>query len=147
MLSEGKLHGIAIREASRAAMRAQQQVEVSVARGLIGDYRGTGLRQVTFLDAAQWQEAMQELDTALPWHTRRANLLIAGFELPSVVGCRLQIGTCVFIIHGETEPCQRMDELHPGLRQTLVPDLRGGVWGRVLEGGSLQVGQTVQVLP
>jgi MOSC domain-containing protein YiiM len=128
-------------------MHEQQQAEVTVERGLVDDYRGGGLRQVTFLDLAQWQEAVQELGVVLPWHTRRANLLLEGIELAETVGQQLQIGDCLFTIYGETEPCQRMDELQPGLRGTLSLDMRGGVWARVVRGGLLQVGQRVQVLP
>jgi len=146
MDTSGTLQGIAVREASRAPMKEQQQVEVTITDGIVQDYRGTGLRQVTLLDVRQWQEVLAELGLDLPWHTRRANLLIAGIDLPAAVGWRLQIGACRFAIGGETTPCQRMDELHPGLRQILSPQMRGGVWGKVLQGGTLRVGDSVQVL-
>jgi MOSC domain-containing protein YiiM len=127
-------------------MQEQPQAEVTVESGLVDDYRGGGLRQVTFLDSAQWQEAIRELGVTLPWHTRRANLLLEGIELSETVGQQVQIGDCLFTIYGETEPCQRMDELQPGLRGILSLDLRGGVWGRVVRGGLLHVGQGVRVL-
>ena len=146
MRTLGTLQGIAVREASRAPMKEQQQVEVTTTHGIVQDYRGTGLRQVTLLDIGQWQEVLAELGIELPWYTRRANLLIAGIDLPAAVGWRLQIGACRFAIGGETTPCQRMDELHPGLRQILSPHMRGGVWGKVLQGGPLRVGDSVQVL-
>jgi hypothetical protein len=110
-------------------MKEQQQVEVTVRHGIVEDYRGTGLRQVTLLDAGQWQQVVAELGVDLPWHTRRA------------------IGECRFAIGGETTPCQRMDELQPGLRGTLTPEMRGGVWGKVLSGGQLRVGDSVRVFP
>jgi hypothetical protein len=59
----------------------------------------------------------------------------------------MQIGACLFTIYSEIEPCQRMDELQPGLRNTLSLDMRGCVWARVVRGGLLQVGQRVQILP
>lgn len=147
MSMQGTLRGIAVRAASRAPMQEQQQAEVTVECGLVDDYRGGGLRQVTLLDSAQWQEAIRELGVALPWHTRRANLLLEGIELAEAVGQQIQIGDCLFTIYGETEPCQRMDELQPGLRGTLSLDMRGGVWARVVRGGLVHVGQRVQVLP
>ena len=76
---------------------------------------------------------------------QRANLLVDGLDLPGTVGNRLRIGDCLFEIHGETDPCERMDELQAGLRAGLVPEMRGGVWGRVLESGQLRVGQAVEV--
>jgi len=142
----GTVKGIAVREASRAPMKEQQQVEVTLTHGIVQDYRGVGLRQVTFLDVGQWQEVLAELGVELPWYTRRANVLIEGLDLPATVGRRLQIGACRFAIGGETTPCERMDELQPGLRHVLTPGLRGGVWGKVLQGGPLRVGDEVQVL-
>ena len=142
----GTVKGIAVRDASRAPMKEQQQVEVTLQQGIVQDYRGTGMRQVTFLDVGQWQEVLAERGVDLPWYTRRANVLIEGLDLPTTVGRRLQIGACRFAIGGETTPCERMDALQPGLRRVLTPSLRGGVWGKVLQGGPLRVGDEVQVL-
>ena len=142
----GTVKGIAVRDASRAPMKEQQQVEVTLQHGIVQDYRGTGLRQVTFLDLGQWQEVLEELGIDLPWYTRRANVLIEGIDLPATVGWRLQVGACRFAIGGETTPCDRMDELQPGLRRILTPALRGGVWGKVLQVGVLHVGDEVHVL-
>jgi MOSC domain-containing protein YiiM len=127
-------------------MQEQEEVEVTLPQGIVQDYQGTGLRQVTFLDVGQWQDVLNELGLDLPWHTRRANVLIEGLALPSAVGRRLQIGVCRFAIGGVTTPCGRMDEIQPGLRGILAPQLRGGVWGKVLQGGPLRVGDSVQVL-
>ena len=142
----GTLKGIAVRQASRAAMQEHTAVDVTIAAGIVQDYRGTGRRQVTFLASAQWRQVMEALGVDLPWHTRRANLFIEGCDLHTAVGGRLQIGDCHFAIEGETEPCQRMDELQAGLRQALAPNMRAGVWGKVVQGGRLEVGQSVHLL-
>lgn len=146
MSTIGILQAIAVRTASRASMQERQRVTVTIEQGIVEDYRGSGLRQVTFLSAQQWHDVLQELGVDLPWHTRRANLLIDGLDLSATIGERLQIGECLFTIYGETEPCQRMDELHPGLRQTLWPSLRAGVWGKVVQGGTLEVDQSIQIV-
>ncbi len=146
MHTSGIVKGIAVRDASRAPMKEHQQVEVTLQQGIVQDYRGTGLRQVTFLDIGQWQEVLAALGIDLPWYTRRANVLIEGIDLSATVCRRLQVGACRFAIGGETTPCERMDELQPGLRHTLSPALRGGAWGKVLQGGALCVGDAVQVL-
>jgi MOSC domain-containing protein YiiM len=119
---------------------------VTLQQGIVQDYRGTGLRQVTFLDIGQWQEVLAALGIDLPWYTRRANVLIEGIDLPATVGRRLQVGACRFAIGGETTPCERMEEIQPGLRRLLTPALRGGVWGKVLQGGALHIGDEVKVL-
>ena len=145
MSGQATLQGIAVRGASRAPMRELQEANVTVTDGIVEDYRGTGLRQVTFIDAGQWRRVLGELGVDLPWHTRRANLLVDGLDLPGTVGSRLRIGDCLFEIRGETEPCERMEELQAGLRSGLVPEMRGGVWGKVLESGQLRVGQSVEI--
>jgi len=142
----GIVKSIAVRDTSRAPMKEQQQVEVTLQQGIVQDYRGTGLRQVTFLDIGQWQEVLAALGIDLPWYTRRANVLIEGIDLPATVGRRLQVGACRFAIGGETTPCERMEEIQPGLRRLLTPALRGGVWGKVLQGGALHIGDEVKVL-
>ena len=145
MSDQATLQGIAVRGASRAPMREVQEASVTVTDGIVEDYRGTGLRQVTFIDAGQWRQVVGELGVDLPWHTRRANLLVGGLDLPGTVGSRLRIGDCLFEIQGETEPCERMNELQAGLRAGLVPEMRGGVWGKVLESGHIRVGQSVEI--
>jgi MOSC domain-containing protein YiiM len=146
MPEQGTLRGIAVRSASRAPMQERQEVKVTIEQGIREDYRGSGLRQVTFISVEQWQETIKELDVDLPWHTRRANLLIEGIDLPDTVGEQIRIGDCLFTIYGETEPCQRMEELQAGLQQALRPALRAGVWGKVVEGGTLRVGESVRVI-
>lgn len=146
MPAQGTLRGIAVRGAQRAPMQERQEAEVTIEQGITADYRGSGLRQVTFISVEQWQETMAALDADLPWHTRRANLLIDGIDLPDTVGEQIRIGDCLFTIYGETEPCPRMEELQAGLQQALQPDLRAGVWGKVVEGGTLRVGESVQVI-
>jgi MOSC domain-containing protein YiiM len=145
MSDQATLQGIAVRGASRAPMREVQEASVTVTDGIVEDYRGTGLRQVTFIDAGQWRQVVGELGVDLPWHTRRANLLVGGLDLPGTVGSRLRIGDCLFEIQGETEPCERMNELQAGLRAGLAPEMRGGVWGKVLESGHIRVGQSVEI--
>jgi MOSC domain-containing protein YiiM len=44
---------------------------------------------------------------------------------------------------GETDPCGNMERAHPGLRAALTPNWRGGIYGEVLEGGTLSVGDAV----
>jgi MOSC domain-containing protein YiiM len=40
-----------------------------------------------------------------------------------------------------------MDEARKGLRRALEPDMRAGVWGRVLTGGTIRLGDRVLVVP
>jgi MOSC domain-containing protein YiiM len=40
-----------------------------------------------------------------------------------------------------------MDEAHDGLREALSADWRGGVYGKVLEGGPIRIGDPVRWAP
>lgn len=137
----GRLKGIAIRGASRAAMEEVAAVSVSVESGLAGDRHGSIVaRQVTVLSAADWRATCDELGADLPWTVRRANLLLDGVDLPRAAGARVRIGQCLLEITGETGPCERMDEQRDGLRRALTPDWRGGRTCRVVSGGEIRVG-------
>ena len=133
-------------------METLDHVEVSVERGLSGDFRGVvkpggkGRRQVTLVETGDWAAAMAETGHSIPWFERRANLLVEGFDLPQRAGTRLRIGTDVLLeITRETDPCERMEALAPGLRAALLVDWRGGACSRVLAGGMIRVGDTIRV--
>ena len=137
----GKLLGIAVRSASRAPMREVQEASVSLDEGVGGDFRGRpGPRQVTVLSSEAWADACRDLGSDLHWTTRRANLLVEGLDLARTQGGRLQIGELILEITGETDPCARMDEQVPGLRQALESDWRGGITCRVLTPGPITPG-------
>lgn len=142
------LLGIAIKRVKRAPMELLPQVQLSAACGLEGDYRGApGKRQVTLLSLAAWQRACAELGVALPWQTRRANLLVDDLPLHETTGALITLGAAVLEVTGETDPCERMEAAHPGLFAALAPQWRGGVTCRVVEGGLLAVGMDVTFTP
>ena len=148
LLSGLLLKAIAIRAAQRAPMQLLRHCEVSPERGLEGDSRGKpGSRQVTVLSEESWQAACDELGQTLPWFERRANLLISGYEFSAAdVGRILRIGEVELRISRETMPCRRMEEVCTGLSQALGPRWRGGVCCRVIRGGQIRVGDTVELL-
>jgi MOSC domain-containing protein YiiM len=119
--------------------------EVGIADGLKGDVRGKKLgRQVTVLFREGWQRACSELGVELPWTTRRANLFIAGVPVPRE-GARIVIGALVLEVTQETRPCQVMEAAERGLRRALTPEWRGGVCCSVIAGGTIRVGDKVEV--
>ncbi|MGI9385679.1 MAG: MOSC domain-containing protein [Methyloligellaceae bacterium] len=146
----GRLVGIARKAKKRAPMEELEQVRITSEGGLDGDFRGSVRnRAVTVLARESWTAALADLAPAmdLPWTLRRANLLVEGIALPQLVCARLQIGPVLLEIMDETWPCARMEEQHPGLRKALIPDWRGGVVCRVLEGGEVTLGDDVEILP
>ena len=133
------LAGIAIKPASRSPMQELTSSAISAESGLDGDFRGKpGKRQITVLSKEAWQQACDELEIDFPWTTRRANLLLTGINFGAEdVGKILVIGEVRLKITRETDPCKRMDEAQPGLKQALMPGWRGGVCCRVLNTGQI----------
>ena len=66
---------------------------------------------------------------------------IALMELP--LGTRLRIGEALFELTVECEPCNLMDQLRPGLKETLKG--QRGMLARVTQSGTLSVGDAILV--
>lgn len=142
----GRVVAIAIRTAVKGPMRELREAVASADGGIDGDVKVAAHRGVTLIDRGQWSEVTRELKAELPWHTRRANVLVEGLNLAELIGKQIRIGAVELTVNAETKPCGLMDELHPGLRQALVPDCRGGVYGRVTRSGSFKLGDSVTLM-
>jgi MOSC domain-containing protein YiiM len=139
-----KLIGIAIREKKRAPMQNLDRAYISLDKGVENDFRGkASKRQVTVMSLAAWQEANAELDTELPWMTRRANLLVDELALQNTAGKTLRIGEVELLITQETDPCERMQEAADGLFSVLKVHWRGGVCCRVIREGQVTLGDEI----
>lgn len=156
MTGVGRLGGIARHARSRAPIETLRAVAVTCAEGVRGDGRGairpgkSGRRQISLIEAESWAAALRDLglegDPTLPWHVRRANLLVKGLRLPREPGRVIAIGATLRIeVTCECDPCSRMEEVAPGLKGALMPDWRGGVLGRVLTDGEIVVGDEVRI--
>ena len=143
----GMLRAIAHRPVDGEPMREALEANVQPGRGLDSENRKPGRREVTLLSAESWADACHELGVEIPWHFRRANFLIQGIDLPATLGQVITIGSVKIRIHGETRPCGIMESQQKGLRDALKPNLRGGVHGEVLIGGTIRVGDPVVVHP
>ena len=146
----GRLLGIARHAYSKAPIEVIGVADVSLAEGIRGDFRGAmkgkpHARQVTLLELGDWETALAEVGAALPWQERRANLLV-DLDLPQTSGALVRIGAEVILeITRETDPCERMDALAPGLRAALLPDWRGGTCAMVRTGGRIAVGDAIRI--
>jgi len=56
---------------------------------------------------------------------------------------KMWIGSVLLQITRECEPCSRMEEIRPGLQELLRG--RRGMLARVLQGGTINVGETIQL--
>jgi MOSC domain-containing protein YiiM len=130
-------------------MEELETVHITVESGLDGDFRGTvkpggrGQRQVSLIEAGDWAAATADLGARIRWSQRRANLLVDGFDLPQQEGARVRIGPVLLEITQECDPCSRMEEIAPGLMAALTSDWRGGALAKVIEGGTIRIGDTI----
>lgn len=140
---QGRIAGIAIRTSRMGPMREIAEAVATAGAGLDVDLRVSRRRGLTLISAEGWEEAIRELGADLPWYSRRANVLVESFPLETSIGRTMTVGKVIVTIHGETEPCPAMDQIHPGLQAALRPNLRAGVYGEVLQGGAIRINDTI----
>ena len=145
--TDGRVVAMALRTAEGGPMREVEASTAPVDGWLDGDHGGSTKRGVTLISREAWEQVNAELGTDLPWHTRRANVCVEGLTLLPLVGRRLRVGEVELEILDETRPCNLMDQLQPGLLAALIPEGRGGIYGRVCAGGRIAVGDTIEILP
>jgi MOSC domain-containing protein YiiM len=76
----------------------------------------------------------------------RENITTTGLRVNSLpTGELLAIGEAVLEVTGPCDPCPRMDEIRMGLQQELQG--QRGTLCRVVEGGRIQRGDTIQIQP
>jgi len=140
------IRAIAIKNRSRAAMQVIDSAQITVANGILGDFRGTQQgRQITILSESAWRKACAEVDSDLPWTTRRANLLVDEIEFDaSYVGKTVRIGDVELMVTRQTDPCSLMDAQHQGLTAALTPDWRGGICCNVIKPGEIKIGDQIE---
>ena len=74
----------------------------------------------------------------------RENITTRGIALMNLpLGTRLRIGEAMFELTVECEPCNLMDQLRPGLKETLKG--QRGMLARVTQSGALSVGDAILI--
>ena len=139
-MTQGRVEAIWIKRFKRGPMDAVETTEMVAKRGLVGNADQGGRRQVTIIDAAVWEAVVAELGVALDPAARRANIMVRGLDLAKRRKHILQLGECRIQIFTEAKPCERMDEVQPGLKAALYDHWRGGACGQVITGGTLTRG-------
>ena len=140
----GHVEGIWIKRAHRGVMDGVQSATLVTGQGLAGNVDRSRRRQVTLLEAENWEACLRALNATADPARRRANILLRGIAVAHTRGRILVIGDCTLTIGGELTPCERMDEVTPGLQAALRPEWRGGVFAQVLSGGVIRVGDSVR---
>ncbi len=136
---QGTVLALAQRPLKGAEMLTVDHLNMSREEGVIGDHGSSKRRQVSILDVQAWNAACAAVGQDLPWTVRRANILIEDVDLPGLVGQIVRIGTAEIEILGEVTPCHLMDSVKLGLKDALMPEWRGGVYGRITQPGTVRI--------
>ena len=140
----GVLEAIWVKRVHRGPMDARESATLIAGKGLEGSVGRSSRRQVTLIEREVWDALMRETGANAPPSTRRANLMVSGVPLFDTRKRILRIGDTRLEIAGETKPCERMEEAVPGLRAAMYRDWRGGAFAKVIAGGVIRVGDTVE---
>ena len=127
---------------SRAPLVSVPSVSAVPETGLEGDRHAKpkSRRQVLLVE----QEVLDEF--GLDPGAIREQVTVRGLGLDRLaLGARIRVGGALLEVAGPCEPCARMDEVRPGLRQAL--DGRRGRFVRVIEAGTFTVGDALHVEP
>lgn len=140
-LQRGNVVSLQVCPGHRKPMQPKESIEALTALGIKGDVHAIAesSRQVLLID----QETLQMLGLT-PGQVKE-NITTAGIVLTQLTrGQRLRVGRAVVQVTTPCSPCSRMDELRPGLQE----ELRGrrGILARVLQGGTIRVGDPIDLL-
>jgi MOSC domain-containing protein YiiM len=142
-MTSGRLDAIWVKRAHRGRMDPVPEATLVAGKGIAGDVNTSRRRQITIIEREIWESLMHQLGADADPAGRRANLMISGVRLAETRGRTLRIGGVRLAIGGETTPCERMDEVVPGLRAAMQPGWGGGVFAQVLDDGIITVGDVV----
>jgi MOSC domain-containing protein YiiM len=147
----GRLEWIGLRPVRREPMQSVTEATVETDRNLVGDHarpKSGGKRQVTLIQHEHLAAVAGYLGHSSPIDPGRLrrNLAVSGINLLSLKNRRVRIGQEVILeITGECHPCSRMEEeLGPGGYNAMRG--HGGLTARIIMGGTIRVGDEVQVM-
>lgn len=141
----GRLEAIWIKRARRGPMDPVERATLEEDLGLVGNANRGGRRQVTVIEREVFERMRDEVGPGVAPAMRRANLMVSGVRLEETRGAVLVVGGCRIRVAGETRPCNRMEEAHPGLQAALDPGWGGGCYGVVEAGGEIRIGDAVRL--
>jgi MOSC domain-containing protein YiiM len=148
----GAVAWIGVRAERRGQVRSVEAAELLPGLGVAGDHRTIGRepnpsssRQLTLLQAEHLAviASLAGAPEVRPEWTRR-NVLVRGINLLALKDRRFRLGGVLIEGTGICHPCSRMEEnLGPGAYNAMRG--HGGITARILERGTVRVGDPVVV--
>ena len=143
----GRVEWIGIRAERRAPVTWLDQVEAIAGYGLAGDHyasKSNGKRQVTLIQSEHLEAVAKILGKSdVRAADVRRNLLVSGINLLALRNRQFRIGAVLLEGSGPCEPCSRMEEVL-GVGGYNAMRGHGGITARILEGGVLKVGESLE---
>ncbi|MEO0491875.1 MAG: MOSC domain-containing protein [Actinomycetota bacterium] len=135
--------GLQIAKATRLGMVAVDEVEIETAAGIVGDrYHGSKHRQVSVQSLEELAEAEADFGASLDPLLTRRNITIDTGRVPRTPGHRWRVGPVELEVVRDAAPCKLLDD-NLGVGARTAMRRRAGVICRVIEGGPLRIGDTV----
>jgi len=129
----------------RLPMRAVDEVVAETGKGLVGDrYHGARHRQVSVQSLDALAEVEARYGAPVSAHLTRRNLTLSHGAVPRTPGSLVRIGDVLLEVVRVAAPCKLLDDtIGRGAQEALRH--RGGSVFRVLEGGTIRVGDPVSL--
>ena len=148
MPQQGTVTWIGIRPKRKAPLLSLNQVEAVTLKGLAGDHfsgSASSKRQVTLIQQEHLDliASVMQLPDLTPGMLRR-NLVVKGINLHAFKDRRFYVGNVLLEYTGDCHPCSRMEEIL-GLGGYNAVRGHGGITARIIEGGTITVGDAVRV--
>ncbi|MCG8613060.1 MAG: MOSC domain-containing protein [Pseudomonadales bacterium] len=145
----GEVMWVGVRPSKHQPVNELNEVHAIQGAGLQGDHRTKGnsnsLREITLICAEDIQLIRHYLKREqLSPQILRRNIVIRHFNLYAVKGQKICIGDTLIEITQTCPPCARMEKaLGPGGFAAMMG--HGGMCGKVLKSGKIQVGDPVKI--
>lgn len=146
----GAVTWIGLRPAAHAPMTPVESATLVAAQGIEGDRyrtRNNGGRQVTLIQAENLAAIASYLGReAVGPEEMRRNVVVRGVNLLACKEKRFRLGGALLAYSGECHPCSRMEAIL-GVGGYNAVRGHGGITARILDGGTVRLGDSLEVLP